>query len=156
MIKEDVRYSIDDLAPLIKECVNSGKSIKLLVTGNSMFPTFRNRRDSVVLTRAQKIHKYDIVLHQRASGQYILHRVIKKKGNVLTIAGDNEIQKEYPVYSSQVLARAEGFERNGKYRSCRGAAFMLYSVLWTAVFPLRYTILGLLLKLRRFFLYGKG
>ncbi|MBQ7901869.1 MAG: S24 family peptidase [Clostridia bacterium] len=86
-------FSINDLMPLIKETISQGKSIRFSVTGNSMFPLFANRRDSVTVSPADKIKKYDIVLHRRADGTYIMHRVIKVKGNLLTIAGDNEIQR---------------------------------------------------------------
>ena len=50
---------IDELVPLIRECVSCGKEVKMRVTGVSMTPTLINRRDCVVLAKADKIKKYD-------------------------------------------------------------------------------------------------
>lgn len=145
----NARYSINDLVPLITECIKAGKSVKMRVTGVSMLPLLADRRDSVVLGAAKKIHRYDIVLHRRKSGQYILHRVIKIKDGVLTIAGDFELEKEYPVYTSQVIARAEGFERKGKYYSCKSLVYRLYSAVWVAIFPFRHKAIRLISAVRR-------
>lgn len=140
---------IDELVPLIRECVSCGKEVKMRVTGVSMTPTLINRRDCVVLAKADKIKKYDIVLHRRESGQYILHRVIAKKGDVLTIAGDFEIEKEYPVYTSQIIARAVAFERKGRLCSCKNPLYKLYSAVWTAIFPYRLRAFVFMRKVRR-------
>jgi len=149
LIDENARYSINDLIPLIKECIDSGKKVNMRVTGMSMYPLLHNRKDMVVLEKAEKIKKYDIVLHKRSEGEYILHRIIKKKGDVLTIAGDFEIQKEYPVYTSQVLARVVGFTRKGVYHDVNEPFFKFYAFVWVAIFPLRMYAIRLLRFLRR-------
>lgn len=155
MIDNNARYSIQELVPLIEECVNSGRRVKMRVTGISMYPLLHNRSDTVVLEKADTIKKYDIVLHKRKDGSYILHRIIKKKGDVLTIAGDFEIQKEHPVYSSQVIARVTGFVRNGVYHDVNELFFRIYALIWVAIFPFRLTAVRLLRFLRRIFRVGK-
>lgn len=150
MTFENRQYSINDLAPLISECVKSGQKVKMLVTGTSMFPLLHDRKDTVELTAVNgKLRKYDIVLHRRTNGKYIMHRIIKAKGDVLTIAGDFETEKEYPVYTDQVMAKVCGFWRNGRYFSCDGLFFKVYSFLWVAIFPFRHLVLGILIALRR-------
>ena len=151
MIDENARYSINDLVPLIKECIAEDKKVNMRVTGISMYPLLHNRKDTVVLEKADFFKKYDIVLHQRKEGQYILHRIIKKKGDVLTIAGDFEIQKEYPVYTSQVIARVTGFVRNGVYHDADELFFKVYAFIWVAIFPLRLHAVRILRFLRRVF-----
>ena len=150
LIDENARYSINDLIPLIRECIDSGKKVNMRVTGMSMYPLLRNRSDTVVLEKADRVKKYDIVLHQRSEDTYILHRIIKKKGDVLTIAGDFEVQKEHPVYTSQVLARVVGFVRNGKYHDASELFFKIYGFIWVAIFPLRLYAVRFLRFLRRF------
>ena len=149
LIDNNARYSINDLVPLIKECISEGKKVNMRVTGISMSPLLHNRRDTVVLERADNLKKYDIVLHERKEGTYILHRIIKKKGDVLTIAGDFEIEKEYPVYTSQVLAKVSSFVRNGVYHDADEAFFKLYAIVWVAIFPFRIRALALLQFARR-------
>lgn len=151
LIDNNARYSINDLVPLIKECISEGKKVNMRVTGVSMSPLLHNRRDTVVLEKADTLKKYDIVLHERSNGKYILHRIIKKKGDVLTIAGDFEIEKEYPVYTSQVIARVCGFVRNGVYHDVDEAFFKFYAMVWVAIFPFRFKALELLQFVRRIF-----
>lgn len=144
-----MQYSINDLAPLISDCVNSGKKVKMRVTGTSMYPLLRDRTDVVELESFDKLRKYDIVLHRRTNGKYIMHRIIKTDGDVLTIAGDFETEKEYPVYTQQVLARVTGFWRDDNHYSCKGLFFRTYSFLWVALFPHRHKILRFLHAVRR-------
>lgn len=150
MTFENRQYSINDLAPLITECIKSGQKIKMQVTGTSMFPLLHDRKDTVELTAVSgKLRKYDIVLHRRTNGKYIMHRIIKVKGDVLTIAGDFETEKEYPVYTEQVMAKVCSFWRNGKHFYCDGLFFKAYSFLWVAIFPFRHRVLRVLIALRR-------
>ena len=96
--------SMHEIAPYIKQAIDAGKDVRLTVTGFSMYPLLRGGSDDVILTKPETIKKYDVVLFERENGEYIFHRVIKKKGNILTIAGDNETKKEYPVLEEKVIA----------------------------------------------------
>ena len=148
-INENAAYSINDIMPLIEESINNGQKVRMQVSGISMTPILHDIRDTVVLEKAEKVKKYDIVLHRRENGQYILHRIVKKKGNVLTIAGVFETQKEYPVYENQVIARVTSFCRNGKNYDVRDFIIKLYSRLWVFIFPQRQNVLYLLNVIRR-------
>ena len=148
-IDHNARYSINDLIPLIKECIDSGKKVNMRVRGMSMYPLFKDKRDTVILEKAENIKKYDIVLHERSEGVYILHRVIKKKGDVLTIAGDFEIEKEYPVSTSQVIARVTGFSRRGVQHDADELFYKIYERIWVAIFPVRLPAVRVLMFLRR-------
>ena len=142
-------FSINDLMPLIKETIAAGRSIRFSVTGNSMFPLFANRRDSVTVSPADQVRKYDIVLHMRADGTYIMHRVIGIKGNMLTIAGDNENQKEKNVPKEAVIAKVTSFTRKGRIYNMKEFGYLLYSRVWLWLFPARLGILDFLLWIRR-------
>lgn len=139
-------FSINDLIPVIKETIASGGSIRFTVTGISMSPLLINRRDSVVLSEPKKIKKYDIVLHQRNNGDYILHRVIGRKGDTLTIAGDNEIQKEKNVNINCVIGKVVSFTRKGKNYTGNELWYIIYSRLWLLIFPFRYKLMNILRK----------
>ena len=142
-------FSINDLMPLIKETISAGRSIRFSVTGNSMFPLFANRRDSVTVSPVDSVRKYDIVLHQRADGTYIMHRVIGVRGNMLTIAGDNEDKKEKNVPVDAVIAKVTSFTRKGRIYNMKEFGYRLYSRVWLMVFPVRLYILDFLLYIRR-------
>ena len=142
-------FSINDLMPVIKETIAGGGSIRLTVTGISMSPLLINRRDSVVLSKPENIKKYDIVLHKRENGVYILHRVIARKGDILTIAGDNEIEKEHNVHISCVIGKVTSFTRKGREYTGNELWYILYSRLWLLIFPLRYGVMDILRAIRR-------
>lgn len=148
-INENAAFSINDLMPLIEESIKSGQKVKMQVSGISMTPLLHDVRDAVVLEKPDKLKKYDIVLHRRENGQYILHRIIKKKGDVLTIAGDFETEKEYPVYENQVIAKVTSFRRNGKEYKVTDFIIRLYSRLWLLIFPQRQNVLYLINVIRR-------
>ncbi len=153
-ISEKRYYSANELAPYITEALKEGSNVRLTVSGNSMFPLFANRRDTVELKYVEnesQIKKYDIVFYRRANGQYVLHRVLEKHNSHLIIAGDGEIEKEYAVEAKSVIAKVIAFTRKGKHASIDSTPYRIYYVLWTAVFPLRYLILNVALTVRRMF-----
>lgn len=138
MIVKKFKPSMEQIIPFIIDAVESGKDVKLTVTGYSMYPLLESMTDSVFLTKPENISKYDIVLFKRNDGSHILHRVIKKDTDILTIAGDNEIRREYPVYISDVEAKVKAFERNGKYHSTDEMWYKLYERIWLVIFPFRH------------------
>ena len=142
----------EDLTPFIQEVIGKGQSLKITVTGNSMFPLFSHMRDTVTLKQASHYKKYDIILYQRSNGELVLHRIVKKKGEVFFLCGDNQTMQEHPIYPDQVIARVTEFTRKGKNRSVSHALYRLYSFFWCLNLPLRKPVLLFALKLRRWFL----
>lgn len=118
------------LLPFLKEMLAENKEIKMTVTGSSMFPLLRDRRDSVLLVRPERLQKYDIVLFIRTNGEAVLHRIIKITAKGLIMLGDNQYEKEGPIAPEQVIAVAKGFFRGEQYFSCKTAWYVLYTHLW--------------------------
>jgi len=79
-----------ELFPVIKEILSEGRTAWITVTGNSMYPFLREDIDSVKLSAAslETIKKGDIVLIRRLTGEYILHRVIRKEDDCFYMVGD--------------------------------------------------------------------
>ena len=152
MIIKSFKPSINEIAPYIKEAVKNGKDVRLTVTGFSMYPLLRGGSDDVILSFSENIKKYDVVLFERKTGEYIFHRVIKVKGNLLTIAGDNETKKEYAVEKDRVIATMKAFIRSGKTYSADALWYKVYSRLWLFIFPVRHgatKILHLIMQICR-------
>ncbi|MBR3934251.1 MAG: S24/S26 family peptidase [Clostridia bacterium] len=138
MILKAFKPSIKELAPFIEEAIAQGKDVRLTVTGYSMYPLLRSGTDDVVLKKHDELKKYDVVLFKRKDGSYIFHRIIKIKDNVLTIAGDNETIKEYPVQFESVIAVMKCFYRSGKLHTTDELWYRFYSGFWLFIFPLRH------------------
>ena len=106
---------MERLAELLEFQLDRGGRAALTVTGNSMVPMLRHRRDSVVLTRPPEggPRRGDIILYRRDSGQYVLHRVVEARGeDSLVCCGDHDWRRE-AVSPGQVLAVVESCAADG-------------------------------------------
>lgn len=133
------RVSLSELSPLINEALKNGDEVVFTITGNSMAPLLRHRRDKVRLVGAgiKPLGKHDIPLYLRRDGKYILHRIIAVKKDGYVTAGDNQVNKEYPVYPSQVIGVVNGIWRDGAYISGDDFRYRIYCWLWSFLYPIR-------------------
>lgn len=136
---------MDQLYALIAVQLQEGGRASLTVTGYSMEPMLRHRRDSVELIPISGYGKRgDVILYRRENGDYILHRVIRADGENYICCGDNQYMRE-KVSHRQLLAVVDGFTRKGKRYTLSHAGYRLYTALWVGLFPLR----GAYITLRR-------
>lgn len=134
---------MESMAPVIEEALRRGDSVRITVTGNSMYPLLHSRRDTVVLSPADRIRKHDITFHRRADGRYILHRVLKvQRDGTYLIAGDNEHKTEPPVRRDQILGVVTEFTRWGRRYSVKHPLYRLYVCLWHLLMPCRGRIVA--------------
>lgn len=106
--------------------------------GPSMQPLLRMHRDAAVLVAPTfPLKKYDVILYRRASGQYVLHRIISVKKDGYVLCGDALWRKEYPVTDDMVVGVMQGYFRDEKYCSVNSASYFLYVRLCCACRPLR-------------------
>ncbi len=112
-MREDVRLA--DLLPVIREVTEAGGTFPLYPRGSSMLPTIVPERDMVVLAAPERIQKGDIILYQRESGIFVLHRVVKKgKDGSFVLRGDNQLYNESGVLPSQIIAMVTLYYKKGK------------------------------------------
>lgn len=112
----------------IEQEVERQDHILLQTTGISMEPLLHNRKSTVVIKKPPKrLNKYDVVLFRRASGEYVLHRILKVRQRDYLICGDNGIYKE-PVAREQILGIMTGFypDMGERYISCEDLEYQRY------------------------------
>lgn len=130
------------LAELLAVQLENGEA-PLLVTGSSMYPTFRSGRDTVILKKTDTLpRKGDVILYLRENGQYVLHRIVGRKKDLLILSGDNQFEPE-DLKPSQVIARVVAFRRGGKEYPVTHLGYRLWVWIWVLVFPLRRPLLRL-------------
>ncbi|MDE6834872.1 MAG: S24/S26 family peptidase [Ruminococcus sp.] len=96
-----------------QELNRTGRILRTTV-GVSMEPMLKNRKNIVILVKAENLlKKYDVALYKRPNGQYVLHRVLKVREKDYIICGDNCWKKEV-VPHEWVLAYMSGFYKNGR------------------------------------------
>lgn len=102
---------------ILLEIMKSDKTVSLTVAGDSMEPFLKDSRDRVFLRaidNTDNIRKGDIVLFERSTGQYVLHRVYKKERDIFYFIGDGQGTAEGPLYPEQLKAFVQGAEINGR------------------------------------------
>ncbi len=128
--EKTVLSNLEDMLPLMKECLDAGQSVKFSPRGISMLPMIRQGKDSVSLSRPpEKLKKYDIPLYQRKNGHYVLHRVVRV-GETYTCIGDNQFIFEEGIEHDQVIALCTSITRNGKTMSVNSPKWRLYAIFW--------------------------
>jgi len=139
------------LGPLIREKIAGNESVLLTVTGRSMAPTLKDRRDAVVLQglTGWPPPRGTILFIQRPQGEYVLHRVIRVVGGQVILNGDGQVWMEGPIDQSQAIARVTLFRRRGRFYSVEAWGVRLYARLWMALRPLRRRVFALYRAVKR-------
>ena len=130
------------LSPLMQEVLQSGGTIELTVSGNSMWPMLRHRISRVRLAPVEKLRKGDLPLYRRADGKFILHRVVAVKDGTYTCCGDNQWRVEPNLTEDQMIAVVTHFARKERWVGADNGLDRLYWKFWVAVRPLRRLIFG--------------
>jgi len=120
------------LIPEIGRLIQQGHTVTILVKGFSMRPFVEHCRDKVVLARCFNVFVNDVVLAKVEGGQYVLHRVIEKDDNRLTLQGDGNLTSTEHCLTSDIVGKALGFIRKGRKREDRtdGVKWKIYSFVW--------------------------
>ncbi len=143
MERRVVLTCLEDLSPVMTECMEAGSEVVLIVTGNSMRPFLASCRDQVVLKKcdATTLQIGDVPLYRRADGQFVLHRIVDIGASTYTMCGDAQTAKEYGVPNNRILAVAVGFHRKGKYVPCTNFWYKAYVRVWMVLRPVRPILL---------------
>lgn len=130
------RVSLD--ASTVLSELNASGSYASVTNGSSMRPLLRHHKDVVALEVPEcEPKKYDVVLYPDRKGSYILHRIVKVKGDHFVIRGDNTFRPEY-VPKGEIVAVMTAFIRGGKRHKVTDISYKLYSRLWCFIYPIRY------------------
>ena len=78
---------LEDAAALMEE----GREVTLRPLGSSMLPFIRGGKDSVRLKKMPSVAVGDMLLVRLQGPRYVLHRLILKEGDRLTLKGDGNL-----------------------------------------------------------------
>lgn len=141
--QKQIAVPMEQLIPVIRLQLDSAGIAPLQVTGSSMHPTLRHRKDSVLLKLVtEPLKKGDLILYQRENGAYVLHRIVKHpEGEHLVCSGDNQYAPE-AVKTCQVIAIVSQLTRKGKQIPVTHKGYRLYVWIWTGLFGVRKPVLA--------------
>ncbi len=148
-ITEEISFR--ELMPLIEDSFRQGMTVSLTVTGRSMTPLFRHKRDSVTLAPCDpySLKRGDVPLYRRDNGQYVLHRIVRVQPDTYTLVGDAQSELEVGLPKQNVCAVMVGFKRKGKAVTCGNVLYRAYSWVWMFLRPVRPLIFKIARRLRR-------
>jgi hypothetical protein len=133
----------DVLLGEVAAVLNEGREAVIIPTGNSMLPFIRGGVDRVVLRRQEGVAVGDIVL-VKIGERYILHRVIAREGDALTLMGDGNVRGTESCRTENVIGTvAEIIRPSGRVRIPGRAR------LWRMLKPIRRYLLALWRRLSR-------
>lgn len=145
------RVKSENIFPVIKEMLDEGKSIRITVTGMSMYPFLRENIDSVELSKANisNICRGDIVMILTHSNVYVMHRVIKVEESCFYMVGDAQEEIEGPLRYDQIFAKVTSIWRKDKKIDVSNVWWKFFSGLWMLLLPFRTGIITSYRILRR-------
>ncbi len=155
MERKNTVFSPDVLLEEYRELLKDDKieALPLVISGNSMSPFLIHGRDTVYLSRlTRSVKKGDVLLYQRKTGAYVLHRVYKIENNCFTMVGDAQTELEPGIHPEQVLAIMTMAERKGKKQAPGTFWWEFFEKVWIRMLPVRplvrkgYTAVSKLLK----------
>ena len=106
-----ISMDLETIYPIIEEVIATGGEFRLYPRGTSMLPMIRQGEDSVVLSALGDVAVNDVILYKRDDGSFVLHRLVKIKGDELVMCGDNQFELEYGITRAHALAKLSCFYR---------------------------------------------
>lgn len=141
----DNHILFDEICRLVKE----GRSVRFRVKGMSMFPFLRNERDWAVLSpfSLNDIKTGAIVLARDNHNNIILHRIIKKDGDIILLSGDGNIDKKEKTFVGSIAGIVSEVTRNGRSIRTDSVMWRFFSHIWYILSPFRKYLLPICLRL---------
>lgn len=134
-----------EIGPMIEAMIEAGQDVTLQISGDSMRPTLKPRRDAAVLSRVHQWppEKGTILFFKRKTGEYVLHRVLRVKDGACTMNGDAQEWTEGPVTEQMAIAEAIAIIRKGRMIEAEQPKYRAYVRLWRLTRPLRKPMFAL-------------
>lgn len=123
----------------ISRLISEGKTISISAKGYSMNPFIVHMKDQITLGSwtDDQIKKGAVVLVKDVRGCYIIHRIIKREGNVLTLMGDGNIGIIETAHVEDIIALMHAVIKKGRTYSVNSLSWRLYSWFWKLLTPVR-------------------
>jgi len=128
---------LEDAAALMQE----GREVTIRPLGSSMLPFIRGGRDSVRLKKMPSVAVGDMLLVRLEGPRYVLHRLIQKDGERLTLMGDGNLTGTESCTEADVLGTVTAIERGTRVVVPGNGRW------WRVLKPFRRYILGIYRRL---------
>lgn len=133
----------------IRQLISEGRSVTITAKGNSMNPFIVDRRDQITLSpfKDEDLRRGCVALVRDVRGEYLIHRVIRREGDMIILLGDGNLKATEKAHVSEVIALMHSIERKGRTISAESLLWKVCSWIWMSLQPVRRYPLGLWRKL---------
>lgn len=148
IIIKDMETTMSEIRQLISE----GKAVTITAKGYSMNPFIAHLKDKITLgpCNDDQIRKGAVVLARDSRGKFVIHRIIKREGDIITLRGDgNYLRTIEKARVSDVIALMYSVTKKRRTYSVQSLRWRLYSWFWRLITPVRRYPLALWRKLHR-------
>ena len=125
----------------VSQMLREGKPYAIFVKGYSMRPFIEHTRDRVFLEKRDNYEVGDAVLAQIAPGHYVLHRIIEKNGDNLTLQGDGNVKGVEQCLLQDVSGVVTRYIRPNRTISSDDPKLIRRIKLWRKLRPIRKYLL---------------
>lgn len=139
----------NEYVTVLRELAGEGRVVSMLVVGSSMSPFLCHKRDYIYFTKPDReLRRGDMVFYQRDTGQYVMHRIYKRKKDDYYMVGDAQTQIEGPLRRDQIFARIIKVKRKGRIIEPGNFWWEFFEHVWIRIIPMRkvieklYSLLG--------------
>ena len=135
----------------IRELISKGNTVTIRAKGNSMNPFIEHLRDEITLGpwKDEDIRKGCVALVKDNKGNYLVHRIIRREKETVTLIGDGNVGLYETAETDNIIGIMYSVTRKGKVWSTGSKVWKLYSWLWMFLLPVRRLPLGLWRRLFR-------
>ncbi len=123
----------------ISRLISEGKTVTITAKGYSMNPFIVHLQDQITLGpwKDSQIKTGAVVLAKDSRGAYVIHRIIKREGNKLTLMGDGNIGMTESAQPKDVIAIMLSVTKKRRTYSVKSLRWRLYSCFWKLLRPIR-------------------
>lgn len=123
---------------MLRELTQEGKEVSMIISGSSMSPFLIHARDSICFKAPwREPRRGDMVFFERPTGQFVMHRVLRKKPEGYYIIGDAQKDIEGPVQPEQIFAIITKVCRKGKWLKPGDFWWEFFEHVWLRLIPVR-------------------
>lgn len=144
---ESLQLKNEVFLPYVGQLIAQGKSVTIMVRGNSMNPFLLDRRDQVVIgpCHVDDLAVGDCVLARENSDahMFLLHRVIALSDTYIMMQGDGNWTGTETCLRSEVIGKVTHVIRLGMTYPVDGKMWKRYSAVWAILTPMRRWLLAI-------------
>lgn len=140
---KDVRMEIpnDILLTAVRDAIREGYTATIMVKGWSMRPFLEHCRDKVLLEHTDNPQVGDAVLSEINPGHFVLHRIICREGDNITLMGDGNLLGTEHCQLKDICGVVTEYIRPNRSIKADDPKLIRKIVLWRKLLPCRKYLL---------------